>query len=97
MPSRRNLTNKEYIQILDELHEILEKFTSLHAIFLCGDFNDSLSERQVNEREKLPNNFCNSHKLVNLQNASPTLYHVYQKDKADIFCNTTASGLITSV
>ena len=59
MPCRGNSTKLQYEATLDELQEIVLKFNSSHAVFICGDMNSSLSRTPPNDRDTLFREFCN--------------------------------------
>ena len=46
-----------FMQVLDELHEIVEKFRSTHRIIIGGDFNSSLHRSPPAKRDKLLKEF----------------------------------------
>jgi len=43
MPCRGNNSKDTYLNTLSQVEEILYKFNNDHAVFICGDFNASLS------------------------------------------------------
>ena len=62
--------------ILLEIKEVLDKYSSTHAIILLGDMNSSLLKRWANVQDKKLQNFCAQNDLVSLQHGVPTFFHV---------------------
>ena len=52
-----------FMQVLDELHEIVEKFRSTHRIIIGGDFNSSLHLSPPAKRDKLLKEFLQEHSI----------------------------------
>ena len=53
MPVRGTSGKTDFIEILDEIHDILMNFGNSHAVFIVGDMNSSLTLRSGNERDKI--------------------------------------------
>ena len=51
------------LQVLDELHEIVEKFKSTHRIIIGRDFNSSLHRSSPTKRDRLLKEFLEEHSL----------------------------------
>ena len=52
-----------FLQVFDELHEIVEKFRSTHRIIIGGDFNSSLHCSSPARRDRLLKKFLEEHSL----------------------------------
>ena len=65
MPNRGNNTKSQYSATLKEVEELVEKYSHNHALFVCGDFNASLSRQSANERDILLRYFVEKHQLIN--------------------------------
>ena len=52
-----------FLQVLDELREIVEKFKSTHRIVMGGDFNSSLHRSSPARRDRLLKKFLEEHSL----------------------------------
>jgi hypothetical protein len=64
MPSKGSTNyNQEYINTLDEIHEILAKYRNSHHTMLCGDMNASVHSSKADERDKLFMEFCEQQEI----------------------------------
>jgi exonuclease III len=64
MPSKGSKNyNQEYINTLDEIHEILAKYRNSHHTMLCGDMNASVHSSKADERDKLFMEFCEQQEI----------------------------------
>ena len=52
LPCRGNHTIQAFVDIFDEISEIITKYSNSGALILCGDFNASLTRDPQNERDK---------------------------------------------
>lgn len=86
LPSRGKAGQEEkYASALDELHEIISKYTSTHHMIICGDFNACLWETRCSRDRKFQN-FV-TEELLRLPNnypEVPTHYHHNGCDKSAI-------------
>ena len=100
MPSRGNNKKEAFTAVLDELAEIVTKFTDTHAILLSGDLNSSISRYPPNERDQLLRNFVSENKLLSLQDGTPTYILPSGDPSAEIdyiLMNNRAREMVTSV
>ena len=64
LPSRGSASNEnEFMETLDELHEVLQTFSSTHDIIIGGDFNASLHRTKTCGRDQSLRCFVNEHGL----------------------------------
>ena len=64
MPSKGSKNyNQEFINTLDEIHEILAKYRNSHHTMLCGDMNASFHSSKADERDKLFMEFCEQQEI----------------------------------
>ena len=84
LPCRGNTSKHHYIAIIQELEEILQRYTSKDAVFICGDFNASLSRQPPNERDQLLKDLVRQHNLINQQQGKSTFIHPNGEYKYEI-------------
>ena len=84
MPSRNSKADDSYQDSLAQLDEILNTYSSTHAIFILGDFNGSLVQRKGNSQDLQLGMFVDSNALLNQQNGQCTFFHPNKTDKAEI-------------
>ena len=84
MPSRNSKADDSYQDSLAQLEEILNTYSSTHAIFILGDFNGSLVQRKGNSQDLQLRMFVDSNALLNQQNGQCTFFHPNKTDKAEI-------------
>ena len=100
MPCRGNSTKLQFEATIAELQDFTSKYGNSHALFICGDFNSSLSRHPANERDMLLISFCAKNNLVNGQDGAYTLFHTNNDSTADIdyiLTNTNAVNLTSGV
>ncbi|KAH3835458.1 hypothetical protein DPMN_108806 [Dreissena polymorpha] len=51
LPCRGNNTKYNFCEVMLEIEELLENYSDTHALFICGDFNSSLSRKPPNDRD----------------------------------------------
>ena len=99
LPCRGNHTIQAFVDILDEISEIIPKYSNLGALILCRDFNASLTRDPQNERDKLFKAFYKDNNLTTMQNGEPTFIHSNGEVKSEIdyiLFNRTATQKILS-
>jgi hypothetical protein len=55
-----------YIEHLDKLSPLIEKYEDTHNIVIAGDLNGSLSPARNNNHDKLLKQFCRKHQLKHI-------------------------------
>ena len=103
-PSRSSKSNSSdsetYLQCLDQVEEILNIYSSMHAVVIHGDMNASLIPRKGNLHDSLLMDFVERNNLSWRQNGEETLFHPNKADKAEIdyvFFNKNGNKLVQSV
>ena len=88
MPSRNSKSNtpdrEKYQQCLDQLEEILNSFSSTHAVFILCDMNACLCKWKGNNQDRLLEMFVESNRLYCGQTGAETFFHPNKTDKAGI-------------
>ena len=88
MPSRNSKGNSKaddtYQTSLDQLEEILNIYSTTHAVFLMGDFNASLQQRKGNEQDIKLASFVDRNSLSHAQTGQYTFAHPNKNDQAEI-------------
>ena len=71
------LSGIQYQEILDEVHEIICKYSPLHTIIWTGDMNASTNRQKPNSNDRLFEHFRKDHELyvIPLTPDVPTFYH----------------------
>jgi hypothetical protein len=57
---------EEFIDVLEQLHEIIEKYPGTHSTVIGGDFNEDTSGSIGTRRQQFLNNFIDEHSLTTL-------------------------------
>ena len=100
LPCRGNHTIQAFVDILDEMSEIITKYSNLGALILCGDFNASLTRDPPNERDKLFKAFYKDNNLTTMQSGTPTFIHSNGEVKSEIdyilFNETATQKILTT-
>ena len=99
-PSRNTGHSESYDQTLSEIQEILNKYTTTHAVLLLGDMNASLKCRPNNAQDVKLKKICEINNLLSKQKGQHTFLHVNGKDSAEIdyiLFNVKAQSLIRTV
>ena len=75
-----------YIEHLDKLSALIEKYEDTHNIVIAGDFNGSLLPARNNNHDKLLKQFCRRHQLRHTINNThcPTFHHHNGKSNSQI-------------
>ncbi|KAH3836033.1 hypothetical protein DPMN_115746 [Dreissena polymorpha] len=63
LPCRGNSTKDNFCKVILEIEELLEKYSDTHALFICGDFNSSLSRQPPNDRDQILRDLVRKHNL----------------------------------
>ncbi|VDI73463.1 Hypothetical predicted protein [Mytilus galloprovincialis] len=86
MPTRGSNTQDDYQAILDEIAEIMEKYSATADIILGGDMNASLHRKDGISRDKTFKNFLEEQKLFipNQCRRQNTFYHYNGRDESQI-------------
>ena len=92
MPANGSLTNIDYSSILDEVFELLQKFSVIGAVLWIGDMNASLIRSKPNRNDQLFRHFCveNELEILSLAN-TPTYHHFDGKTTSQIDYAVTLS------
>lgn len=65
MPCKGQKTSLEnYKEVLDEIHEIVTKYTPTCEIILGGDLNAQIFPTQPDKQDQLLKNFCTNHQIL---------------------------------
>ena len=100
MPVRGTSSKTNFIDILDEVYEILKNFDLPHAVFLVGDLNSSLKIRSGNDRNAILFNFISENQLHQFQNGTSTYIYsdgINVSEIDYILCNDTGNRLVKNV
>lgn len=83
MPSRGKM---QFQVTIDELQEIVSKYSSTHKIILCGDFNSSINRKVLNSLDKILKTFLTNNRLSQSDEGytSPNLLHKNRTNTAQI-------------
>ncbi|MES9881201.1 MAG: endonuclease/exonuclease/phosphatase family protein [Sedimenticola sp.] len=87
MPARGSAESEtQFMGALDELHEILEKYSGTHRILLGGDFNASLHRTPPVARDRALRSFMDEHGLCISTSypVRPTFYHASSTARSQI-------------
>lgn len=77
MPTIGTLSGDSYSGVLDEIYEIISKYSSTHKVIWAGDMNASMVRRTKNSNDRLFIDFCNDNNL-HIHELTPnkaTYYH----------------------
>ena len=104
MPSRSSKSNSSdretYLHCLDQVEEILNIYSSTHAVVILGDMNASLIPWKGNMHDPLLMDFVERNTLSWRQNGEETFFHPNKAEKAEIdyvLVNKSANKLVQSV
>ena len=89
-----------FIEILDEIYEILMNFGNSIAVFIVGDMKSSLTLRSSNEREIILSKFVSENGLHYFQNGEPKYMHSDNTSFSEIdyiLCNAKGKELVMNV
>ena len=75
LPCRGNTTKEQFKSVLQQVEELLVTYTISHAVFICGDFNASLSRHPPNDRDTLLKDFVQERQLHCQQSGASTFQH----------------------
>ncbi|KAH3842230.1 hypothetical protein DPMN_115726 [Dreissena polymorpha] len=81
---RGNNTKDNICEVILEIEELLEKYSDTHALFICGDFNSSLSRHPPNDRDQILRDLVRKHNLHTDQDREPTFFHASGEQSAEI-------------
>jgi len=100
LPCRGNTSKALFDTVLQELDELMEKYTTECAVLLCGDFNASLTRHPPNDRDIALRDFVSRQNLQCQQTGSPTFFHASGNSSAEIdyiLKNPTAAKMSSPV
>lgn len=82
MPCRgRSSDEAAFDETLDELGEIIAKYSCSHTIIIMGDLNASLNRPEPSYRDKKLITFCGKFKINAAVPSAPTFFHVNGRDR----------------
>jgi hypothetical protein len=86
LPTMMTGSEPNYIEHLDKLSALIEKYEVTHNIVIAGDLNGSLSSARNNNHDKLLKQFCRRHQLRHTINNThcPTFHHHNGKSNSQI-------------
>ncbi|KAH3826741.1 hypothetical protein DPMN_128651 [Dreissena polymorpha] len=84
LPCRGNNSKDKFCEVILEIEELLEKYSETHALFICGDFNSSLSRQPPNDRDQTLRDLVKKHNLHTDQDGEPTFFHASGEQSAEI-------------
>ncbi|KAH3813279.1 hypothetical protein DPMN_141732 [Dreissena polymorpha] len=100
LPCRGNNTKDNFCEVILEIEELLKKYSDTHALFICGDFNSSLSRQPPNDRDQILRDLVKNHNLHTDQDGEPTFFHASGEQSAEIdyiLKNTLARDISSTV
>jgi hypothetical protein len=86
LPTMMTGSEPNYIEHLDKLSVLIEKYEDTHNIVIAGDLNSSLLPARNNNHDKLLKQFCRKHQLRHTINNThcPTFHHHNGKSNSQI-------------
>ncbi|KAH3869547.1 hypothetical protein DPMN_032716 [Dreissena polymorpha] len=84
LPCRRNNTKDNFCEVILEIEELLGNNSDTHALFICGDFNPSLTRQPPNDRDQIFRDLVRKHNLHTDQDGEPTFFHASGEQSAEI-------------
>ncbi|KAH3727546.1 hypothetical protein DPMN_053485 [Dreissena polymorpha] len=84
LPCRENNSKDKFCEVISEIEELLEKYSDTHALFICGDFNSSLSRQPPNDRDQTLRDLIKKYDLHTDQDGEPTFFHAIGEQSAEI-------------
>lgn len=84
LPCRGNTSRERFTEVLQEVEELLHKYSSNHAVFICGDLNSSLTRQPPNDRDSALREFVSKHNLLTQQHGEPTFFHASGDTSAEL-------------
>ena len=101
LPARNGGQKDQYLEILDELSEIIYKYSPTHRIVIMGDMNASLFRTPPNVQDQMFRSFCTKHN-INISDLYPkidTFFHHNGKHSAslDYILQVNNQGLVSDV
>jgi hypothetical protein len=86
----------DFVDTLEQLHEIIEKFQRTHKLVIGGDFNEDISGSIVTRRQRFLQNFIEEHSLSAVLPGA-TFVHVNGRDSSsiDFFLQTGREKLLS--
>ena len=100
LPSRGNSVQEHFKEAIQEIEEIIHKFSTTHALCICGDFNSSISRNPPNPRDAILKMFIEDNNLYTYQDGQPTFFHPNGHVQAEIdyiLTNYSANELLSHV
>jgi hypothetical protein len=87
---------EEFVDTLEQLHEIIEKYQQTHNIVIGGDFNEDISGSIVSRRQRFLQNFKDEHSLTAVL-PGITFVHANGRDTSaiDFFLQTGREKLLS--
>ena len=76
LPCRGSGIEADYVEALDEVSEIFQKYGSTHRVIFMGDLNASLNHELPTSRDNHLIKFCSEHEINTDVKSEPTFYHV---------------------
>ncbi|KAH3802261.1 hypothetical protein DPMN_155934 [Dreissena polymorpha] len=73
-----------YTSLTLEIEELLEKYSDTQALFICGDFNSSLSRQPPNDRDLILRDLVRKLNLHTDKDGEPTFFHASGEQSAEI-------------
>ena len=94
MPSMDSGSTAQYIEHLDVLQSIIDKYIVSHRLVVCGDFNGTLMSSRSNQHDRLLRTFCEKNSLTDSLGGSTkcTFFHHSGNSSSQIDYILTKSG-----
>ena len=101
LPARNGGQKDQYLEILDELSEIIYKYSPTHRIVIMGGMNASLFRTPPNVQDQMFRSFCTKHNITisDLYPQIDTFFHHNGKHSAslDYILQANNQGLVSDV
>ena len=101
MPSLDSGSTEHYVEHLDVLESIIDKYSVSHRVLLCGDFNGTQLSVRLNPHDRLIRALCEKKSLTDsLENSTKcTFFHLSGKSSSqiDYFLTKTDCAIGSSV
>ncbi|MCG8033679.1 MAG: endonuclease/exonuclease/phosphatase family protein [Candidatus Thiodiazotropha taylori] len=101
MPSLNTGSTAQYLEHLDVLQSIIDRYSVTHQILICGDFNGTLLQSRSNPHDKLLRSFCQENNLISNTETSEkcTFFHHSGKSSSqiDYALSKSDSGIVSRV
>ena len=101
MPTLDTGSAAQYLEHLDVLQSILDRYSATHQIIISGDFNGTVLQSRSNPHDKLLRTFCQENALIsNIENSPKcTFFHHSGKSSSqiDYILSRSDSGIVSRI